>query len=65
MSISDGATLESRNELYEKLEEIKDIYQRVCDRIKLDQETAARLNKPTKVGANLKSNNELQEWLER
>lgn len=47
----------------QKISELKEIYERIEDRIKLDEETAARLNKPSKVGANLKSQSELQEWL--
>jgi len=59
MSIADGAKQSDRNELQQKITELKEIHQKVVDRIKLDEETAARLNKPSKVGANLKSQNEL------
>ena len=65
MNISEGSHPSEHGEMAQKIAELKEIYERVQDRIKLDEETAARLNKPSKVGANLKSQNELQEWLQK
>lgn len=65
MNISEGSNPSENSELAQKIAELQEIYNRVEDRIKLDEETAARLNKPSKVGANLKSQNELEEWLQK
>jgi hypothetical protein len=63
MAIAEGAKTSDRNELQSKLAELQEILARVENRLKLDEETAARFAKPNKMGANLKSTNELQEWL--
>ena len=54
MSISERVKSSEQNELIRKIAELKEIYDRIEDRMKLDEETAARFNKPNKVGANLK-----------
>jgi superfamily II RNA helicase len=54
MSISERVKSSEQNELIQKIAELKEIYDRIEDRIKLDEETATRFNKPNKVGANLK-----------
>lgn len=64
MAVNEGQTKE-KSEIQAKLAELREIYAKVEDRIKLDEETAARFNKPSKMGATLKSQNELQEWLEK
>ena len=49
----------------EKVEQLKVMLAKVNDRIQLEDETKRRIGGSTKMGARLKSGNELQEWIER
>lgn len=55
---------ENLQDLYDKVNWLKEIQKKVCERISLDEQMAGT-RVPTKMGAKLKKGDELEEWLER